>query len=60
MNPIVDPRNEQQGRDYFARLERAYPQIIEAMKVLNIPYQQYLATMQALQQRSFFSTSSTL
>lgn len=60
MNPIVDARNEQEVRDYFARLERAYPQIIEAMKVLNIPYQQYLAAIQALQQRSSFSTSSTL
>ncbi len=54
----VDPRNEAELRAYFERLERGYPQLIEAMRVLNISYQKYLAGLQALNQRSSFSTSS--
>lgn len=56
---IFDIRNEEQLRAYFARLEKEYPQLIEAMKVMNISYQQYLTALQALNQRSSFSTGST-
>jgi len=44
---------------FFAWLEREYPQLIEAMKVLNMSYSQYFAALQALNQRSSISTSST-
>jgi hypothetical protein len=57
--PQIDPGNEEQARAYFARLEREYPQLIEAMKVMNISYQQYLAAMRAMNQQSSISTSST-
>lgn len=57
--PQIDPGNEDQVRAYFARLEREYPQLIEAMKVMNISYQQYLAAMRAMNQQSSISTSST-
>ncbi len=56
--PQIDVRNEEQVRDYFARLERDYPQLIEAMKVMNISYPQYLAAMRAMSQQSSISTSS--
>jgi len=56
--PMIDVSNEEQVRDYFARLERDYPQLIEAMKVMNISYPQYLAAMQAMNQRPSISTSS--
>jgi len=56
---FVDPRNEAELRAYFERLERNYPQLIEAMRVLNISYQSYLAALQALNQRASFSTSCT-
>jgi len=55
---LVDPRNEAEVRAYFERLERDYPQLIEAMRVLNISYKQYLAALQALNQRSSVSTST--
>jgi predicted patatin/cPLA2 family phospholipase len=57
--PSVDVRSEQEVRAYFEQLEREYPQLIEAMRVMNISYQQYLAALRALQQQSSFSTSST-
>jgi hypothetical protein len=56
--PQVDLRNEEQVRVYFARLERDHPQLVEAMKVMNISYQQYLAAMRAMNQQSSISTSS--
>ena len=56
---LVDPHNEEEVRAYFARLEREYPQLIEAMRVLNMSYRQYLTALQALNQRSSFSTAST-
>jgi len=43
---------------YFANLERDYPQIIEAIKVMGISYQQYLTVMQSMSQQTSFSTSS--
>jgi len=57
--PQIDPRNEEQVRAYFARLEREYPELIEAMKVMNISYQQYLTAIKAMNQQSSISTSST-
>jgi hypothetical protein len=57
--PQIDPGNGEQVRAYFARLEREYPQLIEAMKVMNISYQHYLAAMRAMNQQSSISTSST-
>lgn len=55
---ITDTRNEEEVRAFFARLEREYPQLIEAMKVMNISYQQYLAALQALNQRTSYSTAT--
>ena len=57
--PKVDLHNEDEVRAYFAYLERECPQLVEAMRVLNISYQQYLAAVRALNQQSSFSTSST-
>jgi hypothetical protein len=56
--PTIDVSNEDQVRDYFARLEREYPELIEAMKVMNISYPQYLAAMRAMTPQSSVSTSS--
>jgi hypothetical protein len=56
---LVDVTNEGQVREYFERLQRDYPQIFEAMQVMNISYRQYLVALQALNQRSSVSTSST-
>jgi hypothetical protein len=56
---VVNLHNEEELRAYFARLEQEYPQLIEAMRVLNISYQNYLAALQALNQRASVSTSST-
>ena len=58
MPAITDVRNEEELRAYFARLERDYPELVEAMRVMNISYQQYLAALQALHQQSSISTSS--
>ncbi len=55
----IDLRNEKQVRAYFARLERDYPQLIEAMRVMNISYPQYLAALRAINQHCSVSTSST-
>jgi hypothetical protein len=56
--PTIEVSDEKQVRDYFARLEQDYPQLIETMKVMNVSYQQYLAAMQAMNQRCYISTSS--
>jgi len=56
--PLLDVANEAEVREYFARLEKDYPQLIEAMKVMNISYQQYLAALLALNRQASFSTSS--
>ncbi len=54
----LDTSNEAEVREYFARLEREYPQVIEAMKVMNISYQQYLEAVLALSRQPSLSTSS--
>ncbi len=56
--PAIDVSDEQAVRDYFARLERYSPELIEAMKTLNISYQQYLTAMRAMNQHSSLSTDS--
>ena len=58
MNPVLDIRNEEELRAYFARLEAEYPQLTEAMKVMNMSYRQYLLALQAMSQPSSISTSS--
>lgn len=58
-SPNLDVHNEREVREYFARLEKEYPQLIEAMKVMNISYHQYLAALTALNRQQSFSTSST-
>ncbi len=58
MEPVLDIRNEEEVRQYFAQLEAEYPQLIEAMKVMNISYQQYLNALEAMNQPSSVSTSS--
>lgn len=57
--PTLNLNDENEVRAYFTRLEQEYPQLIEAMKVMNISYQQYLAALQALTRRASFSSSST-
>ena len=57
--PPVNVENEEELKAYFARLEREYPQLIEAMKVMNVSYRQYLTALQLLQQQPTFSTGST-
>jgi len=52
--PDLEIRNEREVRGYFDRLERDYPQLIEAMKVMNISYQQYLAALLALTRQHLF------
>jgi hypothetical protein len=56
---FVDVSNEDELRAYFQRLQEAYPQVYEAMQVMNISYRQYLAVLQSLNQRSSISTNST-
>ena len=51
-------RNEQELREFFARLEKEYPNLIEAMKVLNVSYQQYLALLEAATQPGTVSGNS--
>jgi len=54
----IDASNEAEVREYFARLEEDYPQLIEAMKVMNISYQQYLEAVLSLSRQQSLSTSS--
>lgn len=56
---VTDVTNEDQVREYFERLKRDYPQVFEAMEVMNISYRQYLVALQALNQRSSVSTNFT-
>ncbi len=56
---VVDLSNEDEVRAYFERLQQEYPQVFEAMRVMNISYRQYLAALQAMNQRSSVSTNST-
>jgi hypothetical protein len=59
-NPVeIDLHDAQQVKDYFASLERNYPQVIEAMKVMGISYQQYLTAMRSLSAHSSFSSNHT-
>jgi hypothetical protein len=55
----IDLHDAQQVKDYFARLERDYPQVIEAMKVMGISYQQYVTAMRSLSPHSSFSSNHT-
>jgi len=56
--PVVDINNEADVREYFARLEKDYPQLTAAMNVMNISYQQYLQALFGLSRQTSFSTSS--
>lgn len=56
--PQIDPHDDAEVRAYFARLEREYPQLVEAMKVMNISCQQYWAAMRAMNQQSSISSGS--
>ncbi len=58
--PIPDVQNEAEVREYFARLERDYPELIEAMNVMNISYRQYLEALLALSAQTSLSTGSAL
>ena len=58
-SPILStPHSEQEIQEFFARLEREYPDLIEAMKVLNVSYQQYLAVLEAMTQARTVSSNS--
>jgi short-subunit dehydrogenase involved in D-alanine esterification of teichoic acids len=60
LNPAdVDLHDAQQVKEYFASLERNYPQVIEAIKVMGISYQQYLTAMRSLSPHSSFSSNHT-
>jgi len=55
----IDLHDAQQVEDYFARLERDYPQVVEAMKIMGISYQQYVIAMRSLSPHSSFSSNHT-
>ena len=55
----IDLQNPDQVKEYFAALERHYPEIVEAIKVMGISYEQYLITLQSMSQQASYSTSST-
>jgi hypothetical protein len=55
----VDVRDAEQVTEYFAALERDYPQIVEAIRVMGISYDQYLIALQSMTQQSSFSSSTT-
>jgi hypothetical protein len=57
--PTPDPKNDQEVREFFAKLEALYPEVIQAMKTLNLCYSEYLAILQASRQTPSLSTSST-
>lgn len=59
-NPLsnVDLCNPAEVEQYFARLERQYPELVNAIKVIGIPYQQYLMTMRFLNQQPSVSSTS--
>jgi hypothetical protein len=59
LNEITDTGNKEQVEAYFAVIEREYPQLTEAMKVMNISQQQYIVALQALKQPASSSASST-
>ena len=60
LNPVViDLHNVEEVNEYFANLERNYPQLIEAMKVMCISYQQYLLAIRSLSPHSSFSSNRT-
>lgn len=56
--PTLDIRDEESVRLYFERLESEYPEMIQALRVMNISYQEYLAAILAMNQQSSFSTTS--
>lgn len=56
----VDLRNCEEVEDYFARLSEQYPELVEAINVMEIPYQQYLATLRMMSQQLTVSTTFSL
>jgi wyosine [tRNA(Phe)-imidazoG37] synthetase (radical SAM superfamily) len=58
LEPVNNLGDETEVRAYFEQLERECPQVVEALRVMNIPYRQYLAALQAMKQPSSVSTSS--
>jgi hypothetical protein len=57
--PVVDIRDEESVRLYFEQLERQYPEMVKALRVMNISYQEYLTAILALNQQCSFSTASS-
>jgi hypothetical protein len=55
----VDLRNKQEVDEYFAYLNREFPQIVEAIEVMGVPLQNYLLALQAIHQQASTSTTST-
>lgn len=43
-------RSEQEIRQLFSRMEQEYPELVQAMQVLNVSYNQYLAMLEAATQ----------
>ena len=56
---ITDIRDERQLSAYFTKLAEEFPEIVEALRVMNISYRDYLAALQALNRQSSVTTSST-
>ncbi len=54
----IDARNEAEVRLFFEELERAHPELIAAMRVMNISYYQYLIALQAADQGTTLSSAS--
>jgi len=59
LDEIKDTGSKEEVDAYFAALEREYPQLTEAMRVMNVSQQQYIVALQALKQPASTSTSST-
>jgi short-subunit dehydrogenase involved in D-alanine esterification of teichoic acids len=57
--PTIDLRNTEEVERYFAFLNEQYPDLVEAINVMGIPYQHYLATLRMMPQQTTISTTSS-
>lgn len=54
----LDLTNQAEVEGYFARLRGQYPELVEAIEVMGIPYQQYLVALRFMSQPRTVSTTS--
>ncbi len=53
-----DVRDRAQVDEFFTRLEQLYPDVVRAMKLINMSQEQYLAILRATKPSVSLSTSS--